>query len=62
MKNWLELAMFYYETYKETPKEKLLEWMKDAIDLDYLHTLSQSDLAILFCERMALIGAAEAKQ
>ncbi|WP_370111980.1 hypothetical protein [Bradyrhizobium yuanmingense] len=62
VKNWLELAMFYYETYKLTPKERLLEWMKDAVDLDYLHTLPQSDLAIVFCERMALIGAAEAQQ
>jgi hypothetical protein len=50
--NWLELALFFLETYKTTPREKLLEWMKDAIDIEYLKTLSQADLAIVYCERL----------
>lgn len=55
--NWLELALFFYETYKSTPREKLLEWMASSDDIEYLKTLSQADLAILYCERQAF-GAA----
>ena len=51
-KNWLELAQFFYDTYKNTERWKLLDWMKDAVDLDYLKTLSQEELAITFCERL----------
>ncbi len=51
-KNWLELSMFFYETYKTTPKEKLLEWMEGATDIDYLRSLSQAELAIVYCERL----------
>jgi hypothetical protein len=54
VKNWLELAMFFYETYKATPKGKLLEWMKDAIDIDRLGELTQEELAIVYCERLGL--------
>ncbi|SDS16772.1 hypothetical protein SAMN05444158_1217 [Bradyrhizobium canariense] len=50
--NWLELAQFFLNTYKSTPREKLLEWMKGANDIEYLKTLSQADLAILYCERL----------
>jgi hypothetical protein len=50
--NWLELAQFFHNTYKSTPREKLLEWMKDANDIEYLKAVSQADLAILYCERL----------
>jgi hypothetical protein len=50
--NWLELALFFYNTYKSTSREKLLEWMIDANDIEYLKTLSQADLVILYCERL----------
>ncbi|WP_164987737.1 YecA family protein [Bradyrhizobium betae] len=50
--NWIELAMSFYDTYKSTPREKLLEWMAMADDIEYLKTLSQADLAILYCERL----------
>ena len=57
--NWLELAKFLHETYQHTPCDKLLEWSKDAPDYeDHLCKLSQQDLAIVYCERIAL--AAEA--
>ncbi|MFG3592266.1 hypothetical protein ACFXS9_07860 [Bradyrhizobium sp. RDI18] len=59
--NWLELALCFLETYKSTPREKLLEWMKDAADIDYLKTLSQTDLAIVWCERLGW-GAAKQAQ
>ena len=42
-KNWLELAQFFYDTYKDTDREKLLEWMKDAADVEYLKALSQKN-------------------
>jgi hypothetical protein len=51
--NWLELADFMYETYKDTPRDTLLKWMEDASDLDRLRQLSQADLAIVYCERCA---------
>lgn len=51
--NWLELAKFFYKTYKHTPREKLLEWMKGATDYEKLTTLSQEELAIAYCERTA---------
>lgn len=51
--NWLELAKFFYESYQHTDREKLLEWMIDAEDHEELSELSQKDLAIIYCERMA---------
>ena len=39
--------------YGQTPKEKLLEFMKGASDMEYLKTLSQGELADIFCERLA---------
>ena len=42
------------ETYKETPKEKLLEWMKDHSDINRLKTLEHLDLALTYCERITL--------
>jgi hypothetical protein len=53
-KSLVELCDFFYETYKDTPREKCLEWLAGAPDLDYLTTLSQKDLTIAFCERCAL--------
>jgi hypothetical protein len=51
-KNWLELAKFFYESYKSTDREKLLEWMKTADDFEHLKMLSQEELAIVYCERL----------
>lgn len=54
--NWLELSEFFYESYKDSPRDQLLEWMKGADDIEYLRTLSQNDLAILYCERLGWAG------
>jgi hypothetical protein len=43
----------FYDTYKHTPREKLLEWMSTARDIEHLRTLPQADLAIIICERWA---------
>jgi hypothetical protein len=51
--NEIEMFDFLYETYKVTPKERLLEFMKDAPDLKELEQLSQKDLAEVVCERWA---------
>jgi len=49
-----ELADFFYENYKDTPKETLLEFLKQHPLIDRLRTLSQRDLAIFICEQWAL--------
>jgi hypothetical protein len=49
----VELCDFFYETYKSTPREKLLEWMVGAPDFEHVKELSQRDLAITICERWA---------
>jgi hypothetical protein len=47
----LELYDFLFANYKQTSKERLLEFMVDAPDLDHLKTLSQKELASIYCER-----------
>ncbi len=44
---------FLWESYKDTPKEKLLEFMHTAPDLADLTALSQEALATQYCARMA---------
>jgi hypothetical protein len=52
-KSLVDWCDFFYETYKHTPREKLLEWMAAAPDIEHMRTLSQADLAIIICERLA---------
>jgi len=52
--NWLELAKFFYETYQHTERNKLLEWIKGVPDYEDLCKLSQKELAVVYCERVAL--------
>jgi hypothetical protein len=49
----VELCDFFYETYKDTPREKALEWLAGATDYESLETMSQKDLAVTLCERWA---------
>ena len=49
----VDLCDFFYETYKDTPREKALEWLAGAPDYERLKTLSQKDLAVTLCERWA---------
>jgi hypothetical protein len=53
-KTLVDWCDFFYETYKDTPRDKLLEWMAGASDIERLQTLSQEELAIIICERWAL--------
>lgn len=48
-----ELFEFFLETYSQTPKEKLLEFMQGAADIESLRQLDQMDLAIEYCDRLA---------
>lgn len=55
--NAFELADFFYDNYKNTPKEKLLEFLKDHPAVEKLRNLSQQDLAIFVSEQWALSAA-----
>lgn len=46
----LGLFDFFYDTYKNTSKEKLLELVKKYHDINRLAELDQEELAITFCE------------
>jgi hypothetical protein len=52
-KDIIEWYDFFFETYENTPKEKLLEFMKTAGDFEALALLSQRKLAETYCERLA---------
>ena len=46
----LDLFDFFYENYKNCPREKLLEFLKDRHDLENIKTLSNEELLITCCE------------
>ena len=60
VENAHELAEFFYESYKHTPREKLLEFLKDHPKLASIRNWSQKDLAIFVCEQWALSAEARA--
>jgi hypothetical protein len=50
--NQYELFEWLLNIYKETPKNRLLEFMKNAPDFSSLKQMDQDDLAIEYCERL----------
>ncbi|WP_343605217.1 hypothetical protein [Roseateles sp.] len=52
-KDPLDMFDFLLDTYGKSSKEKLLEFMAGAHDLDRLRTMSRDDLANEYCARMA---------
>lgn len=50
----LDLYDFLMRTYTQTPKSKLLEFLAEAKDIDQLSSLSQPELASVYCERLAV--------
>jgi hypothetical protein len=52
LKNPLDLYDFLFDSYKHTPREKLLEFLAGAADLEQLRSLPQPELASIYCERM----------
>ena len=51
-KSIVDWCDFHYKSYKNTSREKLLEWLADAADYERLSQLSQKELAIEYCERL----------
>ena len=51
LKDSYELFEFFLDSYRNTPKERLLELMKDAPDIDSLRKMQHFDLVIECCER-----------
>jgi hypothetical protein len=60
--NAFELAEFFYENYRDTSKEKLLEFLKDHPAIECLRNLSQKDLAVFVAEQWALGAEEQAKR
>ncbi len=56
----LELYDFFFGVYKNTPKEKLFEFLKGHPDIDRLKAMCQDDLAKFYCEH--LVYSALARQ
>jgi hypothetical protein len=52
-RTFVEKCDFLFKTYQHSTREKLLEFMATAPDIEHLQTLVQRDLAIVYCERMA---------
>jgi len=52
--SFIEKCDFLFKTYQHSAREKLLEFMANATDIEHLQTLEQRELAIIYCERMAL--------
>jgi len=48
-----EIYDWFYRSYGETSKERLLEPMKNAVGIQRLKQLSQPDLAEFYCEGLA---------
>ena len=48
-----EIYDWFYRSYGETSKERLLELMKNVVDIKRLKQLSQPELAGFYCEGLA---------
>lgn len=60
-KSPLELFDFFYDGYRNTPKERLLELMKEHTDYESLKKESQKELSIIYCERLVYSVMSEQK-
>jgi len=54
VKEPIELYEFMLASYRNTPKEKVLEWMAGHPEIERLRALPQSELAKIYCEGCAL--------
>lgn len=59
LKSPLELFEWIYDSYRTTPRGRLLAFMKAAPDFEELSKLSDDDLLLAYCERM--VGGVMAK-
>ncbi|MEH3041314.1 MAG: SEC-C metal-binding domain-containing protein [Sphingomonas paucimobilis] len=51
--SFVDWCDWLFETYQHTPREKLLEFMANAQDIEQLKALDQRELAIAYSERLA---------
>jgi hypothetical protein len=58
----LQLYDFFLAGYRATPKERLLEIMAPAADIEELRKLDQSKLASIYSERCAMAAWTQAQQ
>jgi hypothetical protein len=52
LKSPLEMYDWFYDCYKDTPREKILEFMATSADIGLLKSLTREELAITYCERL----------
>lgn len=57
----IDMFEFLLESFKEEPREKMLEWFKDASDLEELRNLSDEELRLKYAERHTLSVMARSK-
>ena len=50
----IELFDFFFEAHRDTPREKLIEWLGGRLPDQDIERLSQKELAEIFSERMVL--------
>jgi hypothetical protein len=55
----LELYDWFFSCYSKTPKERLLEFMKNSAEYQHLQTLSVEELASVYCERLVYATLAQ---
>ena len=53
-KDIFELFEIIVNSYKDTPKESLLEFMKDSYDYPFLKEMDREELVLLYAERCCL--------
>ncbi len=49
-KDLIDLFDFFYESYKNTPRERIVEFVKDRADFESLRNLNDEELKISYCE------------
>lgn len=52
-KTWLHMALHLYKSYKDAPREQLLQMISTFPDAAELAKLSQQELAVEYCDRIA---------
>jgi hypothetical protein len=51
VKTAMDMFEFFYESYKNTPRETILEFFRDSHDLATLAAMDDDDLRLTYCER-----------
>ncbi len=60
VKTWLEMALFFYQSFKHTTREKILEQTDTYHDAAYFRELSNKELPMAYAERMGRIASKQA--